>query len=223
FIDYIIVDGFLAPPDQQPFYSEKLVQLPHCYQPSDPARPAVLPTLRTGYGLPENGIVFCCFNHSYKLTPTVFDIWMRLLQAVPDSVLWLQEANTDVPGNLRREAAARRIAAERLVFAGRTPVPEYMGRLAAADLFLDTLPYNAGATANDALWAGLPVLTCVGDSYVGRMAGRMLHAVGLPELVTRSLAEYEALAFELAREPARLAELRRRLADNRWRTPLFDM
>ena len=223
FIDYIIVDGFLAPSDQQPFYSEKLVQLPHCYQPSDPARPAVRPASRAGCGLPEDGIVFCCFNHSYKLTPAVFDAWMRLLRTVPESVLWLLEANAAVPGNLRREAASRGIAAERLVFARPAPIPDYLARLAAADLFLDTFPYNAGATANDALWAGLPVLTCSGDSYVGRMAGSLLHAIGLPELVRASPAEYEALAIQLGRAPARLTELRRRLADNRARTPLFDM
>ncbi|TMJ59656.1 MAG: tetratricopeptide repeat protein [Alphaproteobacteria bacterium] len=224
FIDYIIVDDFLAPEDHQPGYSETLIQSPHCYQPSDTARPTGSPALpRAACGLPADGFVFCCFNHSYKLTPTVFDIWMRLLNAVPGSVLWLLEANTDVPGNLRREAAARGIAAERLVFAGRAPVPEYMARLAAADLFLDTLPYNAGATANDALWAGLPVLTCAGDTYVGRMAGSMLHAIGLSYLVTSSLAEYEVQALQLAKQPARLAELRRRLSENRARMPLFDM
>jgi protein O-GlcNAc transferase len=167
--------------------------------------------------------VFCCFNHSYKLTPAVFDIWMGLLRAVPGSVLWLLEANMAMPGNLRREAAARGVAPERLVFARHAPIPEYLARLAAADLFLDTVPYNAGATANDALWAGLPVLTCAGDSYVGRMAGSLLHAIGLPELATASPAEYEARAQELARDPARLMELRRRLAANRTRTPMFDM
>jgi protein O-GlcNAc transferase len=224
FIDYIIVDEFLAPPDQQPFYAEKLVQLPDCYQPSDPARPAGMPALsRAACGLPADGFVFCCFNHSYKLTPAVFDIWMGLLRAVPGSVLWLLEANMAMPGNLRREAAARGIMPERLVFARHAPIPEYLARLAAADLFLDTFPYNAGATANDALWAGLPVLTCGGDFYVGRMAGSLLHAIGLPELVTASPAEYEARALELAHDPARLTELRRRLAGNRARMPLFDM
>jgi predicted O-linked N-acetylglucosamine transferase (SPINDLY family) len=182
-----------------------------------------LPPSRAGCGLPADGVVFCCFNHSYKLTPAVFDIWMRLLRAVPGSVLWLLEANAAVPGNLRREAASRGVAAERLVFARHAPIAEYLARLAAADLFLDTSPYNGGATANDALWAGLPVLTCSGDSYVGRMAGSLLHAIGVPELVASSLAEYEALAIELARAPARLAELRRRLADNRARLPLFDI
>ncbi|HYU11517.1 MAG TPA: tetratricopeptide repeat protein [Stellaceae bacterium] len=224
FIDYIVVDRFLAPADHQPFYSEKLVRLPHCYQPSDDSRPTAVPAAsRVACSIPAEGLVLCCFNQSYKLTAAVFDIWMRLLRAVPGSTLWLFEANAAVPDNLRREATARGVAAERLVFARRAPIPEYLARLAAADLFLDTCPYNAGATANDALWAGLPVLTCSGDSYVGRMAGSMLHAIGLPELVTNSLPEYEARALELAREPARLAELRRRLAYNRSRMPLFDM
>jgi predicted O-linked N-acetylglucosamine transferase (SPINDLY family) len=223
FIDYLIVDPFLAPAEQQPLYSERLVRLPHCYLPSDTSRPVVPPAARADCGLPAEGLVFCCFNQSYKLTPAVFDIWMRLLRAVPDSTLWLYQANSAVPDNLRHEATARGVAAERLVFARQAPVPEYLARLAAADLFLDTAPYNAGATANDALWAGLPVLTCSADNYVGRMAGSMLHAVGLPGLVTHSLAEYEARALQLAREPARLAELRRRLVQNRARMPLFDM
>ena len=224
FIDYLIVDRFLAPEDQQPFYSEKLVRLPYCYLSSDTSRPVPMPAAsRVACGLPAEGFVFCSFNNSFKLTPAVFDIWMRLLRAVPGSTLWLLEANPAVPDNLRREAVARGVAASRLVFAGRVPIAEYLARLAAADLFLDSSPYNAGATANDALWAGLPVLTCSGDSYVGRMAGSMLHAIGLPELVTNSLAEYEARALQLAAEPARLAELRRRLADNRARMPLFDL
>jgi len=224
FIDYIIVDGVLAPEDQQPWYCEKLVQLPGCYQPSDTARPSAMAApSRAACGLPAKGFVFCCFNHSYKLTPTVFGIWMRLLLAVPGSVLWLYETNAAAPDNLRREALARGVMPGRLVFARHVPMPEYLARLGAADLFLDTIPYNAGATANDALWAGLPVLTCVGDNYVGRMAGSLLHAIGLPELVTTSLAGYETRALQLVGEPARLAELRRRLAQNRARMPLFDM
>jgi protein O-GlcNAc transferase len=224
FFDYIIVDGFLAPANHQPGFGETLVPLPHCYQPSDTARPTGTSGLsRIFCGLPAEAFAFCCFNQSYKLTPAVFDIWMRLLDAVPGSVLWLLETNTTASGNLRREAAARGIPPERLVFAKYAPMPEYMARLAMADLFLDTLPYNAGATANDALWAGLPVLTCAGDSYVGRMAGSMLRAIGLPELVTTSLADYEGRALELTRQPAGLAELRLRLAENRAQMPLFDM
>jgi len=224
FIDYIIVDGFLAPTDHQLGYRETLAPLPHCYQPSDTTRPTGTPEMsRDACGLPLEGFVFCCFSQSYKLSPAVFDIWMRLLHETPGSALWLLEANAAVGGYMRHEAAARGIAPERLVFAKHAPVPEYMARLATADLFLDTLPYNAGATANDALWAGLPVITCAGDSYVGRMAGSLLYAIGLPELVTSSLSEYEACALELAQEPARLAEVRRRMVENRARMPLFDM
>jgi protein O-GlcNAc transferase len=185
FINYIVVNRFLAAMDHQPYYSERLVQLPHCYQPSElgqqiadraPSRPEC--------GLPERGIVFCCFNTSYKLTPTFFDVWMRLLHAVPESVLWLVASNPLVIDNFRREAVQRGVAAERLVFAAPTGRPEYLRRLALADLFLDTLPYNAGATASDALWAGLPVLTCSGETYVGRMAGALLTAAELPQLIT---------------------------------------
>src|SRR5437763_928007 len=195
----------------------------YCYGPDDgsDARRRLIAAFDSFTDL--TGVVFCCFNHSYKLTPAVFGIWMRLLLAVPRSVLWLYEANAAAPDNLRREALARGVTPERLVFARYAPMAEYLARLGAADLFLDTLPYNAGATANDALWAGLPVLTCVGDSYVGRMAASMLHAIGLPDLVTSSLAEYEARALQLAQEPARLTELRQRLSENRARMPLFDM
>src|SRR5437868_11881357 len=224
FIDYIIVDDFLAPEDQQPCYSEKLVQLPGCYQPSDTTRPSGTPVpSRAVCGLPAEGFVFCCFSPSYKLTPAVFDIWMRLLLAVPGSVLWLYEANTAAPDHLRREALARGVMPERLVFARHAPLAEYLARLGAADLFLDTLPYNAGAPANDALRAGLPVLTCVGDTYVARMAGSLLYAIGLPELVTTSLAEYEARALQLAGEPVGLIEPRQRPAHNRAPLPPVDM
>jgi predicted O-linked N-acetylglucosamine transferase (SPINDLY family) len=224
FIDYIIVDRFLVPMDQQPFYTERLVQLPSCYQPSDTKREIAQPApSRAACGLPESGFVFCCFNTGYKITPAFFDIWMRLLSAVPGSVLWLVEANTILKGNLQREAMARGVPAGRLVFAPRKPMPEYLARLGLADLFLDTLPYTAGATANDALWAGVPVLTCAGETYVGRMAGSILTAAGLPELITTSLDEYEALALRLTTEPNLLAGLRQRLALNRSTMPLFDI
>jgi len=223
FIDYIIVDRFLVPADQQPFYSEKLVHLPNCYQPGDTRRQIAEPAPTRGEcGLPEQGFVFCCFNNSYKFTPDFFDIWMRLLKAVPESVLWLLEANPLVRDNLRMEAERRGLAVERLVFMPRLSMPEYLARLGLADLFLDTLPYNAGATANDALWVGLPVLTCAGQTYVGRMAGALLTAAGLPELITTSPEAYEALALQLTREPNRLAGLRRLLRD-RSALPLFDI
>jgi protein O-GlcNAc transferase len=223
FVDYIIVDRFLVPPNQQPFYTEKLVYLPNCYQPSDTRREIAKPApSRAECGLPDAGFVFCSFNNSYKITPTFFDAWMRLLNAVPGSVLWLTQPNALVKDNLRREATSRGIAEERLVFAQPVPMPKYLARLGLADLFLDTLPYNAGATANDALWAGLPVLTYAGGTYVGRMAGSLLTAIGLPELITTSLEEYEALALRLATEPGRLVRLRQKLARNRSTMPLFD-
>ena len=223
FIDYILVDPFVVPADQQPFYTEKLVHLPDCYQVNDRQRTIAANTpSRADFGLPERGFVFCCFNNSYKLTPNVFDIWMRLLDSVPDSVLWLVEDNDSMVSNLRREAESRGVSAARLVFAQRVKYPDYLASFRLADLFLDTLPYNAGATASDALWAGLPILTCAGSTFGGRMAGSLLHAVGLPELVTDSLEEYEALALKLTREPERMAFLREKLARNRETTPLFD-
>ena len=223
FIDYIIVDQFVVPTDQQPFYTERLVHLPHCYQPSDTTRQIAEPApSRAECGLPETGFVFCCFNNSYKITPDFFDIWMRLLQAVPGSVLWLVAANALVRDNLRREALRRGVAVERLVFMTPVSLPDYLARLGLADLFLDTLPYNAGATANDALWAGLPVLTCAGETYAGRMAGALLQAIGLPELITASLDAYAALALRLAREPNLLGRLRAHLERNRHSLPLFD-
>jgi protein O-GlcNAc transferase len=222
FIDYIIVDPFVVPLDQQPFFSERLVHLPDCFQCNDDKREiAECTPLRGECGLPETGFVFCCFNNNYKITPFFFDIWMRLLRAVPESVLWLYEANPLVKANLAREAEARGIAPERLVFASRLPQAEHLARHRLADLFLDTLPYNAHTTASDALWAGLPVLTCVGNTFAGRVAGSLLQVVGLPELVTTSLEDYEALALRLARDTGLLSALRTRLMENR-QIRLFD-
>ena len=224
FIDYLITDPFVVPMNQQKFFSEYLVHLPNCYLPSDSKRPAATATVtREDCGLPAGGFVFCCFNHRYKLRPGVYDVWMRLLQAIPGSVLWLLEGWSMVRDNLRREAHERGVDPDRVVFTSPVPLPEFLGRLRLADLFLDTLPYNAHTTANDALWAGLPVLTCAGTTFAGRVAGSQLRTIGLPELVTSSVEEYESLALQLARTPARLDELRRRLGQNRLTTPLFDM
>jgi protein O-GlcNAc transferase len=172
--------------------------------------------------LPERGFVFCCFNNNYKITPPVFDIWMRLLAAVGGSVLWLFQDNGDAPENLRREAAARGINPARLVFAPRVGAEEHLARHRLADLFVDTLPYNAHTTASDALWAGLPVLTCRGASFAGRVAASLLYAAGLPELATGDLGEYEALALRLATDAALLRGYRNRLEQNRAICPLFD-
>jgi predicted O-linked N-acetylglucosamine transferase (SPINDLY family) len=177
---------------------------------------------RAACGLLEPGFVFCCFNNSLKITPTFFDIWMRLLKAVPGSVLWLLAANPWAEANLRKEAAARGVAPERLVFAPRAEMADHLARQRLADLFLDTLPYNAHTTTSDALWVGLPVLTCVGTTFAGRVAASLLRAIDLPELITRSLEEYEALARHLATDPSLLAGIRAKLARNRLTTPLFD-
>lgn len=223
FMDYIIADRFVVPRNQQPFFSECLVYLPDCYQCNDDRREIAERTpSRVEYGLPEQGFVFCCFNDPYKLTPTFFEIWMRLLRAVPESALWLLETSPIVKEKLLREAAAREIAPERLVFAPKLPPAEHLARHRLADLFLDTLPYNAHTTASDALWAGLPLLTCVGDTFASRVSGSLLRAIGLHELITTSLGEYEAMALRLARNSAKLRELRARLADNRRTYPLFD-
>jgi predicted O-linked N-acetylglucosamine transferase (SPINDLY family) len=223
FVDYIIVDQFVVPAEQRRFFSERLVHLPHSYQCNDDKREiAVTTPSRTNCGLPNTGFVFCCFNDSYKITPDVFDILMRLLHAVPGSVLWLLERDAVGKANLTGEAAARDVAPERLVFARRLALSEHLARHRLADLFLDTLPFNAHTTASDALWAGLPVLTCVGDTFAGRVAGSLLQAIGLDELITTSFEEYEALALRLAREVGLLGRLRKRLVENRMTFSLFN-
>jgi len=223
-VDFILADRFVIPPDQQPYYSEEVVYLPECYQVNDSGRTiADQAPSRQECGLPETGFVFCCFNNAYKLTPGMFDIWMRLLVAAPGSVLWLLESNPEMAGNLRREAEARLAGgAERLVFAPVLPNAEHLARLRLADVFLDTLPYNAHTVASDALWAGCPVITCAGETFASRVAGSLLRAVGLPETIATCLADYEALAGRLAREPAELHGIRERLRANRLSAPLFD-
>jgi protein O-GlcNAc transferase len=224
FIDYIMVDPFVVPASQQPFFSEKLVQLPVSYQVNDRKRAvATAGTSRQHWGLPGEGLVLCSFNNSYKISPVVFEIWMRLLRSLPGSVLWLLEVNELVKGNLRSEAEQRGVAPGRLVFAPVVPLAGHLERHRHADLFLDTLPCNAHTTASDALWAGLPVLTCSGDTFAGRVAGSLLTAIGVPELITGSLEEYEQAALALARDPQRLIALRHRLERERDRSPLFDL
>ena len=223
FYDGLIVDDMVAPAADQPFYGETLVHLPHTYFPTDPARPIAATPSRNAAGLPPDGFVFCCFNNNWKFTPELFDVWMRLLRDVPGSVLWLKATNPAATRALRREAEARAIDPARLVFAPNLPSDaEHLARHALADIFLDTLPYNAHATACDALWAGLPVVTCRGEAFAGRVAASLLTAIGLPELVTQTIADYEALALRLARAPQELQALKDRLAANRLTTPLFD-
>jgi len=223
YMDYIVADRIVIPEGEQNHYSEKIVYLPDTYQVNDAHRGIAgrTPT-RAEAGLPETGFVFCSFNNSYKYTPAMFDIWMRLLLAVQGSVLWLFESNDAVAKNLRREGQARGVAPERLIFARHVQLDEHLARQRLGDLFLDALPYNAHTTASDALWAGLPVLTCVGSTFPGRVAASLLAAVGLPELVTRNLADYETLALKLARDAGALAVLKAKLAANRLTMPLFD-
>jgi protein O-GlcNAc transferase len=223
FIDYIIADRFVLPQEHQPFYSEKVVYLPDTYQVNDAARRiSNTAATRAEVGLPQQGFVFCCFNNSFKITPQMFGIWMRLLGKIHGSVLWLLEDNRRATQNLRAEAQARGVAPERLVFAPRMALGEHLARHRLADLFLDTLPYNAHTTASDALWTGLPVLTCAGSAFAGRVAGSLIRSVGLPELVTGDLPAYEALALRLAQDAPLLGALHTRLARNRLTHPLFD-
>ncbi len=212
FVDYLICDRFVAPPGCETDFAEKLVRLPGCFQANDRTRPVSPTPPRSELGLPESGVVFCCFNQPYKILPDVFDLWLGLLAKVPGSVLWLADGGAGMTANLGARAKARAIAPERLVFAPRAPRLEaHLGRLAAADLFLDTFPFNAHTTASDALWVGLPVLTRTGETFAARVAGSLLQACGLPELVTRDAAQYEAVALRLARDPVERAALRRRV------------
>jgi protein O-GlcNAc transferase len=206
-------------------YSECIVRLPHSYQPYDPRLTATECTAtRAEVGLPADAFVFCCFNNRFKIHPGMFDAWMRILDRVSGSVLWLGESAKPVADNLRREAQSRGVAPERLRFADRMASRDaHIARYQLADLFLDTLPFNAHATASDALWAGLPLLTCLGNTFAGRVAAGMVNAVGLPELITHDLHEYEARAVALAQQGSELPQLRERLVSGRLFHPLFDL
>ena len=221
FIDYIVADRFIIPPEHAADYAEAPAYLPDCYMPNDRKRAIAAVPSRAACGLPAEGFVFCCFNSVWKFTPAVFDVWMGLLADVPGSVLWLRDNNPYATRNIRA-AAAKHGLADRLIFAPRVDYAGHLARLARADLFLDTLPYNAHATASDALWAGLPVLTCVGDTFAARVCGSILTAAGLPELITGSLDEYRALALRLARDPEVLRTLRERLGATRLTCAFFD-
>jgi predicted O-linked N-acetylglucosamine transferase (SPINDLY family) len=224
FIDYVLADPVALPFDEQPYFSEQIVHLPGSYFPHDSTQVIAATTpSRVDHGLPENSLVFCCFNASYKLNPRIFDVWMRLLKRSEGSVLWLSEVDIRTANNLKREAAARGVDPSRLVFAAKMPsLSDHWARHRLADIFLDTLPYGAHTTAKDALWAGLPVLTCRGATFVGRIATSMLHALGLNELVTNTLDEYEAAALRLAQNPEEIRALRAKLAANRSTYPLFN-
>ncbi|MFK5978686.1 MAG: tetratricopeptide repeat protein [Rhizobiaceae bacterium] len=224
YIDYIIADEVVVPMEHQPHYTESIVHLPDTFFPVDCRRKASknAPT-RTEYGLPENKFVFSCFNTTNKITPEMFDIWMRLLEKVEGSVLWLFEANVLCKNNLQREIIARNIDPTRVIFAQKVDLAEdHQARCALPDLFLDTIPYNAHATTADALCAGLPVLTCLGEAFAGRVASSMLSALDMPEMITNSLEEYETTALDLANNPAKLKKIREKLGKKIAAGPLFD-
>jgi len=223
YMDYLIADPVLVREGEEAHYAEKIAWLPHSYQPNDSMRGIADRTpSREEAGLPPGGFVFCSFSNNFKIQPVTFDIWMRLLKAIEGSVLWLIEDNSAAGENLRKEAGARGIDPARLVFATRIPLAEHLARHRLADLFIDTFPYNAHTTASDALWAGLPMVTMEGQSFASRVAASLLHAIGLPELITSSAAQYEALVLQLATQPEQLDRLRKKLASQRLTAPLFD-
>jgi predicted O-linked N-acetylglucosamine transferase (SPINDLY family) len=222
YFDYLLADKTIVPETLRKFYSEKIAYLPS-YQAND--RKRVISDkqfTREELGLPETSFVFCCFNDNYKILPATFDGWMRILKAVHGSVLFLYAENEWVEQNLKNEAIARGVDGVRLVFGKQMPTAEYLARYQVCDLFLDTFPYNAGTTASDALWAGLPVLTLMGQSFASRMAASILNAIDLLELITITQEEYEALAIELALSPKKLADIKLKMVNNRLTTPLFD-
>jgi len=223
YIDYVIADKTVIPAESQSDFTEKVVYLPHSYQVND-SRRRISDRVFTKkeLGLPESGFVFCCFNNNYKILPSTFDSWIRILKAVEGSVLWLFEDNPTAARNLRKEAMARGVDGSRLTFAGRMPLGEHLARHQLADLFIDTLPCNAHTTASDALWAGLPVLTCMGKSFASRVAASLLKAIELPELIAHTPEEYETKAIELATDPSKLNEIKGKLKRNRMTTPLFN-
>ena len=223
YMDYIIADKTLIPEGTQQAYSEKIAYLSNSYQVNDRKRfISDRQFTRQELGLPENGFVFCCFNNNFKILPATFAGWMRILKALEGSVLWLFQDNPWAVENLKQEALNHGVDPSRLVFAERMPLSEHLARHRQADLFLDTFPYNAHTTTSDALWTGLPVLTLMGNSFASRVAASLLNAIGLPELISNSQEEYEALAIELASNPQKLIALKQKLASNRLTTPLFD-
>jgi predicted O-linked N-acetylglucosamine transferase (SPINDLY family) len=223
FIDYMIADDFVVPVANRQSYAEKIVYLPHTFQANDSKRP-IAPHIgsRQDAGLPDDAFVFCSFNNTYKVTPIIFDVWMNVLSQIDGSVLWLTIDNPTAQSNLQKVAASKGVDPRRLLFTPRMNYSTYLGSYRLADLFLDTFPFNAGTTASDALWAGLPVLTYSGKAFASRMAGSLLRAINLPGLVTHSLEEYQALAISLARNREALQDIKQALTLNRLTAPLFD-
>ena len=224
FMDYIIADDVIIPSSHQKFYTEKVLYLPDAYLPSDDGRPiAKTSTSRSDFGLPEDGFVFCCFNSSYKIGPGEFDVWMRILNKVEGSVLWLSSSNKWAVENLKKEAEKRGVSRDRIIFASRLEEnAEHLARHKHADLFIDTFNYNAHTTASDALWSGLPVVTKQGEQFAARVASSLLHALDLDELVAHSVDEYEQLILSLASDKARLAKIKEKLVENAKTKPAFN-
>ncbi|WP_292532012.1 UDP-N-acetylglucosamine-peptide N-acetylglucosaminyltransferase [Methylocystis sp.] len=220
--DYIVTDRYVTPPASSAAYSEAFAYLPQAYQPHGRGTPLCAPPSRAAAGLPPEGFVFCCFNQAYKLTPFIFDLWARLLEATPAAVLWLS-ASILAEGNLRNEMRRRGIDARRLIFAPHLPQAEHLARLQLADLALDTAPFGSHTTASDALWAGVPIVTRAGDTFPSRVAGSLLHAIGLPELIAPDFDAYFEIALGLAGDPVGCAELRAKLVANRPTAALFDV
>ena len=222
YYDYLIADKTIIPPTSQEYYAEKIAYLPNYHAGAFQKPVAEKVFTREELGLPPSGFVFCCFNNSFKITPASFDGWMRILKKVKGSVLLLYTSTVLALENLKREAVKRGVDPNRIIHGKFLPLPEHLSRLAIADLFLDTLPYNAGTTASDALWSGLPVLTYAGNSFASRMAGSVLKAMGLPELIAPSREEYEIRAIELASNPFKLAKIKKKMLEKRSAAPLFD-
>ena len=223
FIDYIIADKNLIPKKNQKYYSENIIYLPNTYQVRDSTQKISNKIFtKDELGLPKNSFVFCCFNQNYKITPSVFDIWMRLLKKVEKSVLWLIKDNDVAVYNLKKEAEKRGVKSDRIIFAKHMPVPEHLARHKIADLFVDTFPYTAHTTCSDALWSGLPVITRMGQSFASRVAGSLLNAVNLKELITKTEKEYEDLILKLAKNPKQLKKIKNKLKKNRLKEPLFN-
>jgi predicted O-linked N-acetylglucosamine transferase (SPINDLY family) len=220
--DYLLSDAFITPVEATPDYAEKLLLLPDCYQPNDRKRPVGKTPSRESCQLVLDSFVFCCFNQTFKITPEVFAVWMRLLKAKPNSVLWLLDCNQWAKQNLIIEAEKSGVSAEKLVFAPRIAIADHLARHVHADLFLDTMPYNAHTTCSDALWMGVPVLTCTGDTFSARVAGSLLQASGLNKLITYTLQDYENKALYLASNPKILTEIKQKLLAEKMTSALFD-
>ena len=224
YMDYIVADKTIIPKTYREFYSEQVIYMPDTYMVDDSKRMASSRVCtRNEFGLPENIFVFCCFNNDYKINPQVLDSWSRILLAAKDSILWLSENNEYFKSNIKTEFEKRRVDSSRIIFAQRVDLmADHLARYALADIFLDTLPFNAHTTAVDSLKSGIPVLTLIGKSFASRVAASLLNAIGLPELITNTQEEYEALAIELATNPQKLVGIKLKLANNRLTAPLFD-